>query len=367
MAAGVVTPKRRRRLGPVAAMALAGIFLAVGGRVTPAVAGSSSVWGYPVSALVADPDRTGVVYAGYSRGGLLRTGDRGETWQNFAEGLDDAEVRDLALDGETGTLYAATDRGVYRRSEGAAAWERSNEGIPVTDVTAVAAVPGRAGHAYAGTCKDTLFRTEDGGATWRRVYNGESMRCVGRVAVDPRNLEQIFVVARREISDASRIGERLGVLTSRDAAETWSLLGRTDGQLISDVAVAAIDGDPWRIFVASSERGVVEFTHFGQLPWRSEGLPSLVGPRLLVDPHRPEVLFVGGRTGLFVSRRPDEVRTPRTWRRIGADTLSVWISALAADPLPGVLWAGSIAGAIYRSDDSGESWHEMRAAPPPTL
>jgi ligand-binding sensor domain-containing protein len=69
-----------------------------------------------VLSLLFDPQR-GAIYVGLAAGGVWYTVDNGANWQPLADGLGRSAVLSLALDsGDSGTLYAGTDSGLWRLS-----------------------------------------------------------------------------------------------------------------------------------------------------------------------------------------------------------------------------------------------------------
>ena len=70
-----------------------------------------------VGALVVDPLRPNVVYAGSWRSGVYLSEDAGQSWRLLSEGLRTRSVRALAISADGETLYAATrGEGVFRLS-----------------------------------------------------------------------------------------------------------------------------------------------------------------------------------------------------------------------------------------------------------
>ncbi|MBU0493313.1 MAG: hypothetical protein KKA73_00525 [Chloroflexi bacterium] len=67
-----------------------------------------------VIALLADPGRPGVLYAGTIGAGVYRSDDGGVTWRAWSRNLAGATIYDLALDPfDEQRLYAATDQGAF--------------------------------------------------------------------------------------------------------------------------------------------------------------------------------------------------------------------------------------------------------------
>ena len=85
----------------------------------------------------------------------------------------------------TSTIYAATDIGVLRSTDGGASWDATNNGLPSARVTAVALDPSNPSTVYVGT--PGVFKSTDGGETWAPAANGipSSSLGVAAIAVDP--------------------------------------------------------------------------------------------------------------------------------------------------------------------------------------
>lgn len=113
----------------------------------------------------------GTVFA-WVDGRLFRTTDGGGAWSPAGTGLPDARLRELAVNPQSPTqLFAATEKGLYRSSDAGANWARvgSGSGIEGDDVEAVVTDP--AGAVYAGTFHG-VFRSADGGESWSAMADG---------------------------------------------------------------------------------------------------------------------------------------------------------------------------------------------------
>jgi photosystem II stability/assembly factor-like uncharacterized protein len=105
-----------------------------------------------------------VFYAGTRFDGVLRSADRGNTWQRLDAGLEGDARRVRAFTSNDDVLYAGTHAGLFRLPPGATIWEQ------------VAAIPTGAivrgldvmdGRIYAGSFANGIYTSEDG-ATWTR-------------------------------------------------------------------------------------------------------------------------------------------------------------------------------------------------------
>jgi photosystem II stability/assembly factor-like uncharacterized protein len=114
-----------------------------------------------------------------------------------------------------------------------------------------------------------------------------------------------------------------------------------------------------RLYVGTIGEGLFRSTDDGQTFRRaSEGMFVECDVRALaVHPGRPEVLYLGSEMGLFVSRDGAD-----SWERLPAplDGLQVW--SVRVDPRrPERLLAGTRPSRLFRSEDGGRTWAEVRA------
>lgn len=75
-----------------------------------------------------------------------------------------------------------------------------------------------------------------------------------------------------------------------------------------------------------------------------------------VNPREPQVMYVGMRSGLYVSRDAG-----KTWRRVQGELAGVQVAAIAVHPMkPELVYLGTPALGIFKSDDGGKSWQRQR-------
>ena len=238
---------------------------------------------------------------------------------------------------ERGTFYfGACAGGVWKTTDGGVYWENVSDGFFETAaVGAIAVAPSAPNVIYAGTGEacirgnvshgDGVYRSDDGGHTWRNLGLRDT-RHIGRVRVDPRDPDTVYVAALGHAWGPSR--ER-GVFRSRNGGATWEHVlfkseraGAVDLSLDANnprVLVAAVwqaQRYPWGMVSGGPDSGL----------WRSAD---------------------GGDTWTEISRCPGLPRG--VLGRIGvavspADGRRVYAVVEAED------------GALFRSDDGGETW-----------
>jgi photosystem II stability/assembly factor-like uncharacterized protein len=155
--------------------------------------------------VLGDPRRPGVVYAGTGGGGLYRSTDYGDSWEGISDPCGPFVVQ-FALDPATpDRIYLGTARGSVR------SWETDPNGA-----------------------HGEIWRTDDAGATWRKLTGGlpDQLKArPGTVHVDREDPDNVFVAC-----DLPRGGPDAGIFYSGDAGESWRKL--TDVQKV--VSVCAV-------------------------------------------------------------------------------------------------------------------------------
>lgn len=298
--------------------------------------------------------------AGIRGHGVVLSRDGGSSWEQLATALDDPEVRDVAWD-HGGRLLAAAGTRLYALDLDSGTWVRAgNQDLP-SAITSLAVVPERPGVLYVGTAKHAVWESGDGGASWRRIFNGVALRAVSSLVVKPGEPDTLHVVANTTDSTGGLPGERPGVYTTRDGGEEWYVSSKhVDDRYFYGAAVIG------ETLYFSTTKGLVA-------NWRQAfdlwGLPDRAVSALIGDPLRADrILAAAGGLWEGNAFRLERGHEPE-WREIGAGLpVRQSLTALAASPhRSGVLYAGTDFGAIYRSLDGGETWHEVRppVAEPP--
>ncbi len=191
--------------------------------------GNSGLFGGFEHSMYADPANDNVLFALAKSGDLVRSGDGGQTWLPFGEGLprdeNNIHVLSLALDPTNPrNIYAGTGgfvgggQGVYKSADGGQSWAAVNQGMLDYRVTALAIDSTSPQTVFAGTDDGTLFKTVDGGQTWENLSAKLPL---------PRNsyptIQEIVFVSPNKVF---LLVDRAGVFTSQDGGQTWQALGK---------------------------------------------------------------------------------------------------------------------------------------------
>ena len=240
----------------------------------------------------------------------------------------------------------------------------------------------RANEYYMGTTGGGVFKTIDGGLTWRATSDGFFGGTIGAIAVSESNPDVVFV-GTGEYPIRGNVSNGDGVYRSDDAGKTWVYVGLADTRQISRVKIHPKNPDVVYVgalghaFGPNAERGVFRSSNGGKT-WKkvlfrndSTGISDLV-----IDPSDPKVLFAafwqagrkpwllssgGAGSGIFKSTDGGD-----TWKELTKNpglpksTIgNIGITVSAA--MPARVWAivEADSGGVFRSDDGGATWTRM--------
>ena len=301
--------------------------------------------GVNVLSVAADPFTPGVAWLGAEGQGVLRTLDSGRTWVASRRGLGATDIQAFAFDPfRPRTLYAAASLGGLQRSADAgASWSRL---VPRTrlDIQSLAADPRQPGLLYAATARG-VFVSRDRGGEWQQSL--AEPRGILTVVVDP--LRPGFVYAA---------GARLW--RSRDGGRTWKRLPNPVAPDSVAVKIVFSPHHPGSLYLFQGNNNIF---YPGGL-WRStdggntwQRIYDTQASSLAFDPQVPDLLYLGTGNGSVYRSRDGGV----TWELAGQATEGLGpLIALLSDPVdPSILYAGSAGSGVSRSKDRGATWEPL--------
>jgi photosystem II stability/assembly factor-like uncharacterized protein len=321
--------------------------LALGASALAAPAGWLPVGppGGDVRSLAVDPRDPSRIYLGTADGVLYRSEDAGRRWRRLSPGFP---LRGQSLDdivvGPDGGLFVGywtvetNDGGGVARSTDGGETFKPLPGIAGQAVRALAQAPSSPNVLVAGTLTG-VFRTGDGGRTWRRISpEGHiDLKNVGSVAFDPGQADTIYA------------GTWHLPWKTKDGGRTWYPIskGMIDD---SDVMTLTIDRQRPPVVYATACSGIYRSTDAAARWTKIRGIPSSSRRTraFAQSPSDLQLLLAGTTEGLWLSRDGGGA-----W--VQATRKDVVVNAVLALP-SGVILLGAEGIGVLRSDDGARSF-----------
>jgi photosystem II stability/assembly factor-like uncharacterized protein len=292
---------------------------------------------YSIGCVTVDPNNPLVVWVGSGENnsqrsvsygdGVYKSVDGGKTWANV--GLKRSEhIGKIVVDPRNSdTVYVAAqgplwsaggDRGLYKTTDGGKTWKPAltiSENTGVTDVVMdprdpdvlYAAAYQRRRHVWTlinGGPEAAIHKSRDGGATWTKLTSGLPTEELGRIglAIAPANPDVIYAI----VEAARGAG---GFFRSTDAGANWA-------KQSSEVSGSAqyyqeLFPDPFDVDTVYSVDVFLQVTNDGGKTWRNAGErhKHVDNHVVWIDPENRDHLLVGGDGGLY-----ETYDRARTWR-----------------------------------------------------
>jgi photosystem II stability/assembly factor-like uncharacterized protein/N-acetylneuraminic acid mutarotase len=139
-------------------------------------------YGFDSSALAIDPSVPSTLYA--SSIGISKSWNAGASWfpMNFALSV---YVTALTVDpSQSNFVYAGTQQGVFRSSDGGNRWEQLQDGLPMLLVTDIVVDPSKSSNVYVSTEDKGVYKSSDRGQHWTAFSEGLPATPVYSLAID---------------------------------------------------------------------------------------------------------------------------------------------------------------------------------------
>ena len=315
-----------------------------------------------VLVVAAPAEGAGQAFAGTRHLGFFRSTDGGHLWRAANRNLTGQLVSNLAVAASDPTVLYADIEGlsVRRSDDGGATWQPANAGLPPQghfDTPFDLAVDPRDPRTAFASRTGGIWKTSDGGASWRRTTGVEfAGLSAGAPVFDPRTSRTLYAAG---LGSSFPAPPPCPALKSINGGESWFCMG----DLADGPGELAIDPvDPAKLYAVVSFDQVWASLDAG-LHWAdiSQGLPTPpphlgLGLSLAVSSQPPGTLYAGTRQGLF--RRQGS----GPWAPAPAPFLVV-DDLLAAPSDPTVLYAWAAPASsphrLYRSINGGATWQSV--------
>ena len=243
----------------------------------------------------------------------------------------------------------------------------------------VEGVTGDANIVYVATGSGGLWKTVNGGMTWKPIFERQGTFSIGDIALAPSNPEVVWVgTGESNVRNSVSFGD--GVYKSTDGGKNWQHMGLRDSERISAIAIHPQNPDIVYVgalghaFAPNEERGVFMTTDGGKTWTKTLYLDKEHGVSdLEIDLTNPNILYAGmwsferkpwtHRSGSEKGGLYKSIDGGRTWNKLtnGLPKLLGRIGVRTAPSNPNTVYAivESKEGTLYRSDDRGETFKQV--------
>jgi len=305
----------------------------------------------------------------------------GKDWSQTGTALEGSHISSMVIEPVHGGTYAGVHRGgVFFSPDGGRSWEPRGEGISIPHVYSMTyAVEQGRPFLYAGTEPPCVFRSRDEGRSWDELPGWRDMKGKEKwlfpmpphlphaktMAVDPRDPHVLYVGV-----------EQAGLFKTTDGGQSWRELeaySRPDDESYRDIHQCVLrPGHPDEVYITTgmglyrSKDGGESWDHLTERNSFRIGYPD----KLIFSPADDRTIFICGSHA-----------NPGTWISLHTANAAVMVSrdcgkswALASHGMPDPmtanleamclyssgdgfdLFAGTTDGKVYFSEDGAQSW-----------
>ena len=219
--------------------------------------------------LAVNPDNSIEFYVAYATGGLWYTSNNGTSFTPVMDAAETINCGSVTVDWNSNTIWVGTGEvnssrssysgvGILKSIDKGKTWE--NLGLPeshhisrivVNPKNSNEIVVGVLGHLYTKNNERGIYKTTDGGKTWKQTLFVNDETGIIDLKMTPMNFNILYASAwqkDRKPWNFKGFGEGSGIYKSTDAGETWTLLTRAEsgfpvGENIGRIGLAVVSGD----------------------------------------------------------------------------------------------------------------------------
>jgi photosystem II stability/assembly factor-like uncharacterized protein len=341
-----------------------------------------------VIGFAVDPKNPARYFVGVASGGVWKTINAGTTWTPVFDNEASYSIGAIVLDPKNPlTVWVGTGEnnsqrsvsygnGVYKSEDGGRTWR--NVGLRTSEhIGRIAIDPKDSNVVYVASQgplwgpggERGLFKTTDGGKTWKNILNISENTGVTDVVIDPNDPNTIYCASyqrRRHMWTLINGGPESAIYKSTDAGATWNKvraglptveLGRIG------LAISPVDSNVIFATVEAADRkgGIFRSSDRGSSWERRNEFDStaMYYARIVADPKEVDRIYV---MNVFLMVSDDG---GRTLRRLGerskhVDNHDIWI-----DPDNTDHYLVGCDGGVYESFDRGANWEFKANLPVP--
>lgn len=330
-----------------------------------------------VDDLDVNPDDPTEFYVAYATGGLWHTTNNGLSFTSIFDSEDVIGIGDIAVDWKNRTIWVGTGEvnssrssyaglGMYKSNNNGKTWQYL--GLPEshhigkvqlhpTDTnTAWVAV---LGHLYSSNKERGVYKTTDGGATWRQTLSIDENTGVVDMDINPVNPNELYAAAwyrTRSAWNFEEGGKTSGIYKSTDGGNTWQLItkggsGFATGDGLGRIGIAVYPKNPQIVYaVLDNQKAKPDTARKDSAVYALAELKGLSKEEFAgLDERKLDTLLKRSRITKYTARSLKEMVASNKFRpTVLFEYLNV-STGFEANP---------IGAEVYRSDNGGQTWRK---------
>ena len=332
-----------------------------------------------ISDFAVNPENPFEYYVAVASGGVWKTVNNGVTYTPIFDNQNSYSISCITMDpnnpnvlwvgtGENnGQRSVAYGDGVYKSEDGGATWKnmglKNSEHIGNivvhpnnSDVVYVAAL----GPLWSKGGDRGLYKTTDGGKNWNKILKTDAHTGVNEVHMDPRNPQVLYASTyqrRRHVYTYVSSGPGSGLHKSTDGGKTWKKIQKGLPSVeLGRIGLSISPADPEIIYAiveaADRKGGFFKSTNRGA-SWKKQSSHSTSGnyyQEIFADPVDPHTVY-SMDTWMQVTHDGG-----KTFNNVGEDTKHVDNHCIWIDPNNNSHLLVGCDGGIYETFDKGKHW-----------
>jgi photosystem II stability/assembly factor-like uncharacterized protein len=339
------------------------------------------------AAVTGVSNKANLFYMGATGGGVWKTTDAGNTWQNISDGFFGGSVGSVAVsESDNNVIYVGMGEKTVRGnvSSGDGIWKSENAGktwkhiglknsrhIPRMKVhpkNPDIVFAGVMGDLYKPTQERGVYKSIDGGANWKKVLFSNENAGVVDLIIDPNNPRILYATTwnvRRTPYSLSSGGDGSALWKSTDEGETWTNISANKGLPegiwgISGVTVSPVNSDIVWALIENEKGGIYKSTDAGKTfklinSERKLRQRAWYYTRLYADTQDQDILYV---LNVRYHKSTDGGKSFSTYNAPHGDHHDLWIA-----PEDNQRMIIGDDGGAQVSFDAGENWSTMNNQP----